>query len=353
MIAAWSSRRVGPLGLDLGSQSVKLLQLSRDRRRVVAAARINMRKGYTGPPLPQEEKLRRIRQSLEDGAFRGRQVVLALGGRDLVVQNLRVPAAGSISQAQVLQELGGRVPFPLDQAEVRFLTAGKVASPEGSKQELIVLVAPQERVWARIRLAQSLGLEPVGIEAEPLALLRCAARALRRKEDQHQCYLLIHTGAEYSLAVVAQGHAPRVIKYLAWGSDALDKMVAQRLQLELAEAASLRRYHGERRSDRQDPQLRARILDAIRPLYEKLAAELSLCIRYHSITYRAQSVRQLFLSGGEASSGLASFLGEQLQVPCRLMDPRLDQELPCLRDRPEQWTLAAGLALRPDAPADA
>ncbi len=344
MIALLSRRRCTPVALDLGSHSVKMLQLSSDYRRVVAAALVNIRTGWAGPELSEEEKRRRIAETLADAGFRGREVVLALNGRDLVVVNIRVNGQGPISQSLVRQELAGRLPFALDQAEVRFLNAGQVQHPDGVKQELIVLASPKERIRQRIEFAESLGLVPVGLAAEPLALLHCAARSFRRKEDRHQCFLLVHVGAHSSLVAVAQGEHPRVIKYLAWGGSGLDELVAQKLGLALGEAASLRRYHGERRADRQDPELRRRIQEALRPLYEKLASELSLCIRYHSITYRSQSVRRVVLGGGEAQEPLAQFLQEHLQLPCRLLDPLPGRAHPALSVHPGQWDLAAGLA---------
>ncbi len=344
MIALLTRRRYTPIALDLGSHSVKLLQLSGDRRRVVAAALVNIRTGWAGPELDENEKRRRIAETLADAGFRGREAVLALSGRDLVVVNVRVSGQGPVSEQLVHQELAGRLPFVLDQAEVRFLKAGQVQHPDGVKQELIVLASPKERIRQRIQFAESLGLVPVGLAAEPLALLRCAAGGFRRKEDRHQCFLLVHVGAHSSLVAVAQGEQPRVIKYLPWGGNALDEMVAEKLGLSVEEAASLRRYHGERRTDRQDPELRRRVQEALHPMYEKLAGELSLCIRYHSITYRSQNVRRIVLGGGEAQEPLAQFLQEHLQLPCRLIDPLPGRAHPALRSHPEQWDLAAGLA---------
>ncbi len=347
MISLLSRHRCAPVALDLGTHSVKMLQLSGDASRVVAAALVNMRSGWAGPELDDQEKRRRVAETLADAGFRGREVVLALNGRDLVVQNIRVAGAGPISAQLVHQELAGRLPFVLDQAEVRFLRAGQVAHPEGTKQELIVLASPKERIQQRIEFAESLGLVPVGLAAEPLALLRCASRGFRRKEDQQQGFLLVHVGARSSLVIVAQGVSPRVIKYLPWGGNALDELVAEKLGLALAEAASLRRYHGERRADRRDPELQRRIQQALEPMYEKLATELSLCIRYYSITYRCQNVRRIVLGGGEAQEPLAQFLQQRLQLPCRLIDPLPGLSHPVVSLHPEQWDLAAGLALHP------
>jgi type IV pilus assembly protein PilM len=108
----------------------------------------------------------------------------------------------------------------------------------------------------------------------------------------------------------------------------------------------LRRNHGDRRVEQQDPEVARSVSEAIRPLVDRLANELSLCNRYHSVTFRGQPLHSVLLSGGEASPGLQEKLHRQLELPCDLSDPfRSLATLPNVSRR-GQWDIAAGLALR-------
>ena len=112
------------------------------------------------------------------------------------------------------------------------------------------------------------------------------------------------------------------------------------------EASALRRQNGDRRADRQDPEIARSVTRAIRPELDGLLAELSMCIRYHSVTFRGQPLARLVLSGGEASEELLESLSIRLGIKCELSDPFRDYPNPANCSRPGQWDVATGLALR-------
>src|SRR5687767_6258816 len=117
-------RRYTPIGIDIGARSIKLVQFTGDRSRLVDAARVDL------PPLADnakpEEQAERVseglRRGLKDREFRGRDVVCCLGDRQLFLQSLRVAKqSGPQLDRLVAQEVAGRLPFAIDQGEIRFL----------------------------------------------------------------------------------------------------------------------------------------------------------------------------------------------------------------------------------------
>ena len=88
------------------------------------------------------------------------------------------------------------------------------------------------------------------------------------------------------------------------------------------------------------------VAKAVRPAIDRLAQELSLCIRYYSVTFRGQPLARMVLSGGEASSSLSEWLGPRLDLTCELGEPLRSFEPHAVAGRKSQWDVAAGLALR-------
>ena len=111
------------------------------------------------------------------------------------------------------------------------------------------------------------------------------------------------------------------VKYIDLGGKHFDEALARHLQMDLAEAWTLRRQNGDRRADQQDAEVTRSVAEASRPVVDKLAHEISLCLRYHSVTFRGQAIKRLILGGGEATSGLVETLETRLEVPCELGDP--------------------------------
>jgi type IV pilus assembly protein PilM len=116
--------------------------------------------------------------------------------------------------------------------------------------------------------------------------------------------------------------------------------------MDLQEATALRRHSGDRRADMQDPEIARSLSLAVRPPLERLAGELAMCVRYHSVTVRGPPIVRLVLGGGEATQQVLETIGKQLELPCELSDPfRSFPTVPNL-GRKGQWDVAAGLAMR-------
>ena len=342
------SRRKSPIGVDIGGRSVKLLQLNAERTRLLEAVRWDLPQGAAGEGQAADANLGdALKQAREGRGFRGRDSVLCLGARQLFVQNLRVPKvpAAELEQA-VRQEVGGRLPFPVDQADVRFLEAADVRQGDMVRREVIVLACHLPVLAELLNAAEAAGLRPAAVDAEPLALLRCYTSQFRRDEDKDQRAIFVHLGVSNTAVIIAQGDAPLFIKYIDLGGQHFDEAVARRLEMPLEEAWALRRHNGDRRADQQDPEVARSIAESLRPVIERLAKEISLCVRYHSVTFRGQPLARLVLGGGEAAPALVEQLAQRLNLKCELGDPLRPFELTRVPGRNTQWDVAAGLALR-------
>ena len=86
--------------------------------------------------------------------------------------------------------------------------------------------------------------------------------------------------------------------------------------------------------------------ESVRPALDKLAHELSLCLRYYSVTFRGQPLSQMVLGGGEATDALAEWLAARLDLPCEVGNPLRPFDKGPATGRDGQWDVAAGLALR-------
>src|SRR5215213_5155130 len=142
--------QVQPIGLDIGFDSIKMLQVETvgQTLSVVAAARQPL------PPAAREKPELRlplatdlIRQMLRRGKFAGRRVVAALPREILHVKNLRMPLIPQHElPAAVRFEAKNIFPFDTDKAHIQIIPAGEVRQGIDVRQEVIVLAARSEEV---------------------------------------------------------------------------------------------------------------------------------------------------------------------------------------------------------------
>ncbi|MCA9247866.1 MAG: pilus assembly protein PilM [Planctomycetales bacterium] len=349
MVSLPLKTKYGPIGVDIGSRSLKLVQFDAERRKIVEAVRWDL-PADLDCLLPDEQSRQlteAIRAAREGRRFRGKAAVVCLGGSELFVQNIRI-AKGPEEDFErlVFQETAGRLPFPVNEAEARFINAADVRQGDSMRREVIVMAAHQPAIDQRLIALVDAGLKPIAVDAEPVALVRCYVSQFRRDEDHSQRAMFVHVGATRTAIIIAEGAHVLFCKYVDVGGSQMDEALSRSLDLETTAAASLRRHNGDRRADLRDPDVQRSVRDAVRPVLEQLASELAMCVRYHSVTFRGKPLVRVVIGGGEASEALVESITESVGVPCELGDPLRSYECPASIGRKSQWDVATGLALR-------
>ena len=305
----------------------------------------------TEPALNQDRHDERILESLrrvmEGRRFRGREAVFSLGAGNLFVQNIRVAQASGDELTKIVHfEAAGRLPYSREEAEIRYLDGDTIRQGDSIRREVILMACHKPLVERMVRVAERAGLQPVAIEPEPSAMLRSYFRQFRRDEDQKRRMMFVNVGASNTMVVIACGTEAVFVKYLEIGGRQFDEAVSKHLKLPLADAATLRSRNDNRRAEQRDAEVARSIAESIRPILDRLAHELSLCIRYYSVTFRGECLQQCTIGGGEANDTLVDWIGARLELPCELGNPLRIYEKNLPGGRFGQWDVAAGLALR-------
>jgi type IV pilus assembly protein PilM len=354
------SKRLSPIGIDLGTRCIKAaqLELREQRPRVVALAQHTLPHTFESA----QDRLEAIRSGIQlvirTGQFSGKEVVLGLNSNQLFVQNVRVPRLPDEELNKVVRwEIDERLPEDFGEAEVRHLIAGDIRAPSGSgegteiKREVIVLACRRKEIQELISLLESVHLRPRAIDVSACALVRTSHTMLRRRVDEQSAFLFIDMGAGGTTAVVARGADILLIKTLPVGGLSMDRIVARKLKLSAEDAALARRQRAS--SDAaHDPDLARVVGEAVRGEIESLAAELLMCVRYHSVTFRGNRISRALLFGGEGDAQLAAQFSSRIDIPCELADPfqgsdispEVEQQI---KTSPRgQWVVALGLCAR-------
>lgn len=357
LTANWiaTNHRIQPIGLDIGHSSLKMVQLviREGKLKVQAARKAGLDAGATRSE-PEREKaiVAAIRRLLAEGQFRGQNVISALPVDKVRITSVRLPET-EIDQADKILRREAAERFDLDPAHgaVDYLLAGSVRQGDDVKNEYILFAVDHATVEAHIRLLEDAGLAPAAIDAPPCALFRTFERTLRRQEDRERTVIFIDVGYRHTTVVFGRAGEICFVKQIGVGMGQFNVEVASALGIAGPEAESFRLRL--QRDEAIDPAMRRQMVDALNLVSEQLAGEISLCLRYYTVTFRGKRVERAIIAGGGAHEPvLRDVLRRHLSMEVEVAAPLRGLDLPVDRmgrEGPQGFAdlaLAVGLSLK-------
>lgn len=290
---------------------------------------------------------RPLRDLVLEGGLRGRPAAALLEGNDVLVRRLSLPPLRRRDLLAALTlECRRHVPYPLEEAEIRFETLGPSTQTPGG-QDLLVAVAPRRAVEEARKTLEDAGLGPAVLTIRPV-VIRALVRSMPPEGDEATAYL--EMGTRESQITVLRGDEIRFTRDCGVGvgsfADALRSIVVPgqgTVALGAEEAERLLFACGVPRPDRDGIAPEGVPLAAVsvmlRPILERLVRELWNSLDYVHEQFHGQAVARVRLLGeGTAIPGLAEHLSGILKIPVERADTYGE------RGGGLEWTSASGLA---------
>lgn len=374
---ALKSRGLLPIGLDIGNNSIKMIQLlvNGEQLSVIAAQKTRMDHGINDEQKKNMFIVSAIQRMLADGRFHGSNVVSSLPNEGLEITSLRLAEAQNDAIEQALRkEVVQRFGLDPDEDAMQYVIAGNVHQGDEIKNELILFAAANETIKSHIELLEQTGLKPVSIDTIPCALFRSFERSLRRQEDRERTVVFVDVGNQFTTVVFGRGGEISFVKQIAVGGEKFNEEIASKLGISISEAEALREaLQMEKSFPMSNPDLseqsvdgneqkleattRQAIVDAVSEVAEELTREISLCLRYYTVTFRGKRVAQAFFTGGGAYEYiLLDVLKRQLAVEIEVAQPLKGFDMSRERGNLDfdsdrrgllcEWAVAVGLSLK-------
>jgi type IV pilus assembly protein PilM len=367
-----------PIGLDIGHNSIKMIQLliNEGQISVVAADETRIDAGVNSDQQTRSNFIiSSMKRMLANGGFLGRNVVSCLPSDKLKITSLRLAETEKYSIEQALRrEVAHRFGLDPDKDSMDYMVAGSVRQGDEVKNELILFATDNETIKEHIATLEQADLRPVAIDTIPCALFRSFERSLRRQEDRDRTAVFVDVGSRFTTVVFGRGGEISFIKQIQIGGQKFIKEIATKLGINVSEAEmlqetlrvdpgllSLKSDIPEQEHDENwhniDMSSRQAMIDAVSAVAEDLVKEISLCLRYYTVTFRGKRVeRAVFAGGGAYEDILLNILKRKLAVEIELAQPLRGFDLSSGRIKVNfdsdrrglfcEWAVAVGLALK-------
>ena len=328
------------IGLDIGSYSIKLIELMRygDRVTLIAAGSIPM------PPKAETEAVAIAgRQLIKDVGTKSRNVMIALPESKVFTRVIEVPQLSARELASAIKwEAEQYIPLPLEQVNVDYTVLREAKDTGTNKMEVLLVAAPKSLVDRYMNIVELAELTAVGAETEIIATSRAVARSIPTVKT----VMVVSMGALTTDIAVLKGGVLTFTRSVGSGGEAITRSIAQNLDFSQSQAEEYKRTYGLAKD-----KLEGKIALAAKPIMDTVVAEMKRAIAFFEEKYKDQHIETILLTGGTARlPGMVVYLAETFNIEVQLANPWVgiakDARFTMLNTEGPNFCVAVGLALR-------
>jgi type IV pilus assembly protein PilM len=292
--------------LDIGTNSIRLIQLSGDAERGWALEKyayvpVDPKIVLDNSTIGKRKLAETILGAKEQAGITTKNVALGLPARKTYTSIVEVPNAPKSEVGKTLKyEIDQYIPMAVEEAKVDFAVLG-VSPNDQMKAEILISSTAKEYAEEKMESIESLGLNVIAQEPEPIAMARALAPV-----GMADGRMLIDLGEKSTdLVVIFQG-APRLVRSIPGGLSQFIDTVATTLSVSQDQARQYILKYGLAK-DKLDGQ----VFKALDSLLETFAMELTKSVRFFQTKYIGAQVGGIVLSG---FAGIIPFIAEYIEV---------------------------------------
>ncbi len=333
------------VGLDIGSKTIKLVELANDNgvHRLKASGIV----GYKGiPDVIESDKdlagvAEVIKKLYKEAKIGSRDVVISLPEPQVYTRTIKFPLLTDAEIASAVKwEAEQYIPIPIQDAIVQHQILERREDVRPAKVEVLLIAAPKMVVEKYAKIVEMAGLNLSVVETELMALVRSLSAP-------DQTVLVVDFGARSTDIAIAKKGMLYFSRSIPTAGAAFTRAVAQSLGVEEQQAEQYKRTYGL-----SSTQLEGKIKKALDPIFKLVADEIKKAMHFYQSEEKGEVPQSIVLSGGsagmpEAASSLTKLLGIEVIVGNPFSKVEVAPEaVKSLSGYAPLYSIAVGLAMR-------
>ena len=333
-------------GLDLGSSSIKIAQLRElhGSPSLVTYGDIEVAGNLlsSDSEIDQNRVSELIKQLAQDAKVTTKNVVASLSASQSYTAIIRTPKLSHNELAESIKFQADKViPMAMDQVKLDWAVVGEV--PETDEVDVLLVAAPNNTANKYLNIIQKAGLELLALEINPIA----QSRSLIGPADKPKCIIIVDIGSVASDIAILSNTVPQLVRSVAIGSKALNRVVSQNLGIDAGQADQFIKKFGM-----DQTKIEGQVFKTLKPVVDHLVEEINKSITFFQEKNPTQRVEKIILTGGTtALPGLPLFLANATGLTIEVGNPWQNISYPkelesSLAGLSLSYATAIGLAMR-------
>jgi type IV pilus assembly protein PilM len=335
------------LGLDIGSHSIKLIEVARDHDQITllsAGSVLTPPKAMTSTVQSDLETVAvAIKQLIKDTGTKSNEIHIALPESKVFTRVVEVPQLSSRELTSAIKwEAEQYVPMPLDQVNLDFSVLRDGHDTGINKMDVLLVAAPKTLVDKYLMISELAGLTVASAETEILA----TSRAITRSLPAVKTMMIVSMGAQTTDIALASAGIFTFVRSISTGGNSLTRAISQNLDFSESQAEEYKRIYGLEKD-----KLEGKLLNAVRPVMDTIVNEMKRAIAFFEEKHKDQHVQTIILAGGSTRlPGMVTYFAESFNMEVQLANPLVgiirEPRFNILNSEGPNFCVAVGLALK-------
>jgi len=305
------------LGLDIGSSSIKIVELEKKRSGFVM-------KAFSSIALPEDAIIDgdiinhaavvdAIKAAVKESAASAKQASSSVAGASVIIKHIAIPKTQPKDvEDQVYFEAEQYIPFDMTEISLDFQIVQEDMGD--GKMDILLVAAKKDFIEKRLSAVREGGLEPEILDVDSLALANIYWENYEHQPDT--AALLIDVGAALTKINIVSENSTLFTRDVAIGGKNLTTEIQNKMNVSFQEAEGLK----------VDACLSGQIPQEMTSIVASIVENISLEIRRSLDFFLAAStpyhVSSVYLSGGSCRIiGLKEALEEIIGIPAEYLNP--------------------------------
>jgi type IV pilus assembly protein PilM len=310
------------VGLDVGSSTVKAVEISqRGRGRGFELSHLGVAKVppesiVQGAFLNAAAITESIREAIDQGKIRNKNVAAAVCGHSVIVKKVSLPVMTREElDEQIRWEAEQYIPFDVNEVNLDFQILD-TADDQG-QMDVLLVAAKKDLIDDYVQVISEAGLTPVAIDVAAFAVEN--AFESNYEVGKGDTVALVNLGAQVVNISIISGGVPCFTRDITTAGNQYTEEIQKALSISFQEAERIKLGGGDGNGQDVVPQ---EVEQAMQSVTETVIGEISRSLDFFAATSSDTRIERVYLSGGAARvSGLRAAFQERSGLPVDVLNP--------------------------------
>jgi type IV pilus assembly protein PilM len=320
------SREKGLVGLDIGSYSVKAVELKAKKSRGDQSKYEVTRIGYE--PLPHDAivegtiidsaaVVETIRLLFDNGKFSNKDIVISISGNSVIIKKISLPIMERQELAEsIIWEAKHNIPYPYEETNVDYAVLKSPHAHDERNLDILLVAAKKDKIANYSNVVNQARKNLQAIEVDVFALQN-ALEVNYPEIFLEKTAAIINMGANITNVVIIERGTPQLFRDLSLGGYFFTENMRKELNIPFDEAEKL--LKGIPGKSVAQDQFSTILTMNIRDLLDEMEKTFSF---YEAGEKRERKIEQIFLSGGLANvPNMAAAFEHKFRIKTEIFNP--------------------------------